>query len=155
MSNLVNTPAKNNGGSSNGSSVTLAKVETPTEKGKINDTEQIITEEPKRSAAQPIEVSTQLQVIELKSANAVFDRLDEGLKMKEQFNKAKEREGEFEDFSKDYGDEGLVMTISNVGTNKNIQIQNVAMILDFINNLVKTGKTHLKALETEIVSFTI
>jgi len=155
MSNLVNTPAKNNGGSSNGSSVTPAKAETQTEKGKINSTEPIVTEEQKRSAAQPIEVSTQLQVIELKSANAVFDRLDEGLKMKEQFNKAKERVGEFEDFSKDYGDEGLVMTISNVGTNKNIQIQNVAMILDFINNLVKTGKTHLKALETEIINFTI
>ena len=150
MSNLVNTPAKNNGGSSNGSSVTPAKAETPIEKGKINSTEPIVTEEQK-----PIEVSTQLQVIELKSANAVFDRLDEGLKMKEQFNKAKERVGEFEDFSKDYGDEGLVMTISNVGTNKNIQIQNVAMILDFINNLVKTGKTHLKALESEIVNFTI
>jgi hypothetical protein len=150
MSNLVNTPAKNNGGSSNGSSVTPAKAKTPIEKGKINSTEPIVTEEQK-----PIEVSTQLQVIELKSANAVFDRLDEGLKMKEQFNKAKERVGEFEDFSKDYGDEGLVMTISNVGTNKNIQIQNVAMILDFINNLVKTGKTHLKALETEIVNFTI
>ena len=145
MTNSVNTPAKNNG---NGTPV--AKAETPTEKGKLNGTEPIVTEEQK-----PIEVSTQLQVIELKSANAVFDRLDEGLKMKEQFNKAKERVGEFEDFSKDYGDEGLIMTISNVGTNKNIQIQNVAMILDFINNLVKTGKTHLKALETEIVNFTI
>jgi hypothetical protein len=145
MSNPVNIPAK-----SNGTPVAGAKVETPTEKGKTNGTEPIVTEEQK-----PIEVSTQLQVIELKSANAVFDRLDEGLKMKEQFNKAKERVGEFEDFSKDYGDEGLIMTISNVGTNKNIQIQNVAMILDFINNLVKTGKTHLKALETEIVNFTI
>ena len=145
MTNPVNTSAKNNG---NGTPV--AKAETPIEKGKINGTEPIVTEEQK-----PIEVSAQLQVIELKSANAVFDRLDEGLKMKEQFNKAKERVGEFEDFSKDYGDEGLVMTISNVGTGKNIQIQNVAMILDFINNLVKTGKTHLKALETEIVNFTI
>lgn len=146
MTNPVNTSAKNN----NGSAVASAKAETPNEKGKINGTEPIVTEEQK-----PIEVSAQLQVIELKSANAVFDRLDEGLKMKEQFNKAKERVGEFEDFSKDYGDEGLIMTISNVGTNKNIQIQNVAMILDFINNLVKTGKTHLKALETEIVNFTI
>ncbi|GAB2613920.1 hypothetical protein [Emticicia sp. W12TSBA100-4] len=145
MSNPVNTPAKNNS-----NSTPVAKAETATDKGKINGTEPIVTEEQK-----PIEVSTQLQVIELKSANAVFDRLDEGLKMKEQFNKAKERVGEFEDFSKDYGDEGLIMTISNVGTNKNIQIQNVAMILDFINNLVKTGKTHLKALETEIVNFTI
>ena len=145
MTNPVNTSAKNNG-----TPVTQAKAETPTEKGKINGTEPIVTEEQK-----PIEVSAQLQVVEVKSANAVFDRLDEGLKMKEQFNKAKERVGEFEDFSKDYGDEGLVMTISNVGTNKNIQIQNVAMILDFINNLVKTGKTHLKALETEIVNFTI
>jgi hypothetical protein len=145
MTNPVNTSTKNNG-----TPVAQAKVETPTEKGKTNGTEPIVTEEQK-----PIEVSTQLQVIELKSANAVFDRLDEGLKMKEQFNKAKERVGEFEDFSKDYGDEGLIMTISNVGTNKNIQIQNVAMILDFINNLVKTGKTHLKALETEIVNFTI
>ena len=144
MTNSVNTPAKN------GSAVVTAKAETATEKGKINGTEQIVTEEQK-----PIEVSTQLQVVEVKSANAVFDRLDEGLKMKEQFNKAKERVGEFEDFSKDYGDEGLIMTISNVGTGKNIQIQNVAMILDFINNLVKTGKTHLKALETEIVNFTI
>ena len=151
MTNPVNTSAKNN----NGTPVAPAKAETPTEKGKINGTEPIVTEEQNRSAAQPIEVSAQLQVIELKSANAVFDRLDEGLKMKEQFNKAKERVGEFEDFSKDYGDEGLVMTISNVGTNKNIQIQNVAMILDFVNNLVKTGKTHLKALETEIVNFTI
>jgi hypothetical protein len=142
MTNPVNTPAKN------GSAVAPAKAETLTEKGKIN--EPIVTEEPK-----PMEVSAQLQVVELKSANAVFDRLDEGLKMKEQFNKAKERVGEFEDFSKDYGDEGLIMTIANVGTNKTIQIQNVAMILDFINNLVKTGKTHLKALETEIVSFTI
>jgi hypothetical protein len=150
MSNPVNTPAKNNS-----NSTPVAKAETATEKGKINGTEPIVTEEQNRSAAQPIEVSAQLQVIELKSANAVFDRLDEGLKMKEQFNKAKERVGEFEDFSKDYGDEGLVMTISNVGTNKNIQIQNVAMILDFVNNLVKTGKTHLKALETEIVNFTI
>ena len=151
MTNPVNTPAKNNGGPSHGSTVTTVKAETPTEKSKTNSTEPFVTEEQK-----PIEVSTQhLQVIELKSANAVFDRLDEGLKMKEQFNKAKERVGEFEDFSKDYGDEGLVMTISNVGTNKNIQIQNVAMILDFINNLVKTGKTHLKALETEIVNFTI
>ena len=147
MTNSVNTSAKNNG---NGTPVAQAKAETPNEKGKINGTEPIVTEEQK-----PIEVSTQLQVIELKSANAVFDRLDEGLKMKEQFNKAKERVGEFEDFSKDYGDEGLIMTISNVGTGKNIQIQNVAMILDFINNLVKTGKTHLKALETEIVNFTI
>lgn len=146
MTNPVNTPAKNN----NGTAVAPVKAETATEKGKINGTEPIVTEEPK-----PMEVSAQLQVIEVKSANAVFDRLDEGLKMKEQFNKAKERVGEFEDFSKDYGDEGLVMTISNVGTNKNIQIQNVAMILDFINNLVKTGKTHLKALETEIVNFTI
>jgi hypothetical protein len=144
MTNPVNTPAKN------GSAVAPAKAETATEKSKINGTEPIVTEEPK-----PMEVSAQLQVVELKSANAVFDRLDEGLKMKEQFNKAKERVGEFEDFSKDYGDEGLVMTISNVGTGKNIQIQNVAMILDFINNLVKTGKTHLKALETEIVNFTI
>jgi hypothetical protein len=144
MTNPVNTSAKSNG------TVAQAKAETPTEKGKINGTEPIVTEEQK-----PMEVSAQLQVIELKSANAVFDRLDEGLKMKEQFNKAKERVGEFEDFSKDYGDEGLVMTISNVGTGKNIQIQNVAMILDFINNLVKTGKTHLKALETEIVNFTI
>ena len=143
MTNPVNTSAKNNG-------TPVAKAETPIEKGKINSTEPIVTEEQK-----PIEVSTQLQVIELKSANAVFDRLDEGLKMKEQFNKAKERVGEFEDFSKDYGDEGLIMTISNVGTNKNIQIQNVAMILEFVNNLVKTGKTHLKALETEIVNFTI
>ena len=145
MSNPVNIPAKNNNGT-----VAQAKAETPTEKGKTNGTEPIVTEEQK-----PFEVSAQLQVIELKSANAVFDRLDEGLKMKEQFNKAKERVGEFEDFSKDYGDEGLIMTISNVGTNKNIQIQNVAMILDFINNLVKTGKTHLKALEMEIVNFTI
>jgi hypothetical protein len=145
MTNPVNTSAK-----SNGTPVAQAKAETPNEKGKINGTEPIVTEEQK-----PIEVSTQLQVVEVKSANAVFDRLDEGLKMKEQFNKAKERVGEFEDFSKDYGDEGLVMTISNVGTGKNIQIQNVAMILDFINNLVKTGKTHLKALETEIVNFTI
>ena len=145
MSNPVNTPAKNNS-----NSTPVAKAETATDKGKINGTEPIVTEEQK-----PIEVSTQLQVIELKSANAVFDRLDEGLKMKEQFNKAKERVGEFEDFSKDYGDEGLIMTISNVGTNKNIQIQNLDMILDFINNLVKTGKTHLKALETEIVNFTI
>ena len=144
MTNPVNTPAKN------GSAVAPAKAETSNEKGKINGTEPIVTEEPK-----PMEVSAQLQVVELKSANAVFDRLDEGLKMKEQFNKAKERVGEFEDFSKDYGDEGLIMTIANVGTNKTIQIQNVAMILDFINNLVKTGKTHLKALETEIVSFTI
>ena len=152
MTNSVNTSVKNNG---NGTPVAPAKAETATEKGKINGTEPIVTEEQNRSAAQPIEVSAQLQVIELKSANAVFDRLDEGLKMKEQFNKAKERVGEFEDFSKDYGDEGLIMTISNVGTNKNIQIQNVAMILDFINNLVKTGKTHLKALETEIVNFTI
>ncbi len=144
MTNSVNTSTKNN------TPVAPAKVETPNEKGKINGTEPIVTEEQK-----PIEVSTQLQVVEVKSANAVFDRLDEGLKMKEQFNKAKERVGEFEDFSKDYGDEGLIMTISNVGTGKNIQIQNVAMILDFINNLVKTGKTHLKALETEIVNFTI
>ncbi len=147
MTNSVNTSVKNNG---NGTPVAPAKAETPNEKGKINGTEPIVTEEQK-----PIEVSTQLQVVEVKSANAVFDRLDEGLKMKEQFNKAKERVGEFEDFSKDYGDEGLIMTISNVGTGKNIQIQNVAMILDFINNLVKTGKTHLKALETEIVNFTI
>ena len=144
MTNSVNTSTKNN------TPVAPAKVETPNEKGKINGTEPIVTEEQK-----PIEVSAQLQVVEVKSANAVFDRLDEGLKMKEQFNKAKERVGEFEDFSKDYGDEGLIMTISNVGTNKNIQIQNEAMILDFINNLVKTGKTHLKALETEIVNFTI
>ena len=145
MTNPVNTSAKNNG-----TPVAPTKAETLNEKGKTNGTEPIVTEEQK-----PIEVSAQLQVVEVKSANAVFDRLDEGLKMKEQFNKAKERVGEFEDFSKDYGDEGLIMTISNVGTNKNIQIQNVAMILDFINNLVKTGKTHLKALETEIVNFTI
>jgi hypothetical protein len=105
MTNPVNTSAKSNG-------TPVAKAETPTEKGKINGTEPIVTEEQNRSAAQPIEVSAQLQVIEVKSANAVFDRLDEGLKMKEQFNKAKERVGEFEDFSKDYGDEGLIMTIS-------------------------------------------
>lgn len=143
MSNPV-APVKTNG------TAPVAKAETvTTEKG-------LATIQDHRSADQSgVEIVPQIQVVESKSANAVFDRLDEGFKMKEQFNKAKERVGEFEGFSNDYGDEGLVMTIANVGTNKNIQIQNVAMILDFVNNLVKTGKTHLKALETEIVNFKI
>lgn len=144
MSNPV-APVKNNG-----TTTPVAKTE------KVATEKSLATVQNHPSSDQSsVEIVPQVQIVESKSANAVFDRLDEGLKMKEQFNKAKERVGEFEDFSKDYGDEGLVMTISNVGTNKNIQIQNVAMILDFINNLVKTGKTHLKALETEIVNFTI
>ena len=144
MSNPVNIPK-----SSTATQVPVAKVETPT------------TEKPTNGGVQEqkgIEVSPQVlhpQIIESKSANTVFERLDEGLKMKEQFNKSKERVGEFEDFSKNYEDEGLVMKIANVGTGATIQIQNVEMILDFINNLVKSGKTHLKALETEIVNFTI
>ena len=144
MSNPV-APVKNNG-----MTATVAKTETATtEKG-------LATIQDHQSADQSsAEIVPQVQIVESKSANAVFERLVDGLKMKEQFNKSKERVNEFEDFSKDYGDEGLVMTIANVGTGKNIQIQNVAMILDFINNLVKTGKTHLKALETEIVNFTI
>ncbi len=145
MANLTN----NTSAKSNGTSTAVAKVEvaTTTENAPLQD---------HRSADQSsVEIVPQIQIVESKSANAVFDRLDEGFKMKEQFNKAKERVGEFEDFSKDYGDEGLIMTIANVGTGKNIQIQNVAMILDFINNLVKTGKTHLKALENEIVNFKI
>lgn len=146
----MSNPANNSTVKTNGTTATVAKTETvATEKS-------LATVQDHRSADQSsVEIVPQIQVVESKSANAVFERLEDGLKMKEQFNKAKERVTEFEDFSKNYEDEGLIMKIENVGTGDSIQIQNVAMILDFINNLVKTGKTHLKALENEIVNFTI
>jgi hypothetical protein len=139
MSNPVN-PAKNGG--------TINKADS-----KANPTETVELTDPKTP-----EVATAVlhpQVIEPKSANTVFERLEEGLKMKEQFNKFKEKVVEFEDFTKRYDNEGLVMKIENIGTGDNIQIQNVQMILDFTHNLVKTGKVHLKGMENEIINFTI
>jgi hypothetical protein len=128
--------------------VSNPKVEVATGKESVEN-QALTVQEPKT------ESPTTLKVVEVKTATTVFERLEEGLKMKEIFNKSKERVGEFEDFAKNYADEGLVMKIENIGTSDSIQIQNVAMILEFIHNLVKTGKAHLKQLEGEIINFSI
>ena len=139
----MSNQANNNAVKSNGAVNTGSKAETPKTAPQVAET------------AKEVELLPTLQVIEPKTANTVFERLEQGIKMKEQFNKAKERVNEFDDFVKNYDNEGLVMNIENVGTGNSIQIQNVSMITDFINNLVKTGKSHLKQLEQEIVNFTI
>ena len=138
----MSNQANNNAVKSNGAVNTGSKAETP----KVA---------PQAETAKEMELLPTLQVVEPKTANTVFERLEQGIKMKEQFHKAKERVNEFDDFVKNYDHEGLVMSIENVGTGNSIQIQNVSMITDFINTLVKTGKSHLKQLEQEIVNFTI
>lgn len=102
------------------------------------------------------EVMPTLQVVELKTAKFVFDRLEQGIKMKEQFNKFREKVEEFETFATDYEEEGLVMEITNIGTGNKVELKSVPMILDFIENVVvKAGKNHLKQMEQEIVNFAI
>jgi hypothetical protein len=97
-----------------------------------------------------------LRILPTKTATAIFDRLEEGIKMKEQYTKFKEKVDEFDSFVRDYDDEGLSMKIENIGTGNAVQLQSVPMILDFIKNVVvKAGRKHLKDMEDEIVQFVL
>lgn len=102
------------------------------------------------------EENAPFKIVTTRTATGVFDRLDEGIKMKEQYTRFKEKVEEFDNFVKNYDDEGLSMKIENIGTGDSVQLQSVPMILDFIKNVVvKAGRTHLKAMEDEIVQFVL
>jgi hypothetical protein len=102
------------------------------------------------------EVTVLPQIIQTKTALSVFERLDEGIKMREHYNKFKDKVDEFDNFAKSYSDEALVLEIQNVGAKTKVSLQSVPMILDFIRNVVvKTGREHLTQMEKEIVNFSL
>lgn len=97
-----------------------------------------------------------LQLVSRKTANDVFERLEQGNRMKEGFNRFKEKLEVCEKFSSDYNNEALSMTIQNIGTGDVLEIQNIHLILEFVEEkLVKAGKQHLKQLEEQIISFSL
>ena len=97
-----------------------------------------------------------LQVVNRKTPNDVFERLEQGYRLRENFNKFKEKLDVCENFAGGYNNEALAMTIQNLGTGDEINIQSIPMILDFVNDkVIKAGRNHLKNLEEEIVNFAI
>lgn len=127
------------------------KASTPENVTKEQETDLAISE---TKATQVLEVS-EISAVNKKTTNAVFERLDEGIKMREHYNKSKNKLEEFENFVKNHEDEGLTMEITNVATNDVIQFQSVPMIKDFLANVVAKGKQHLKEMEKQIENFTI
>lgn len=97
-----------------------------------------------------------LQLVNRKTANDVFERLEQGNRMKEGFNKFKEKLDVCEKFANNYNNEALCMTIQNIGTGDELEIQNIHLILEFVEEkLVKAGKNHLKQLEEQIINFSL
>ena len=147
MTNPVNNPK-----SSSGNQAPVAKAEISTNEKPSNEPTSV-------QSPQSTEVSTQVlhpQIVQSKSANTVFERLDEGLKMREQFNIAKDRVIEFENFYKNYDNSGLIMTIRQRSDNSEINSQHVPIILGYIEKeLVQKGKEHIKKMESAIINFTI
>lgn len=76
--------------------------------------------------------------------------------MREGYNRFKEKLNVCEKFATGYNNEALIMNIKNVGTGKVLEIQNINLILDFVQDkLVSAGKNHLRQLEEQIVSFAL
>jgi hypothetical protein len=97
-----------------------------------------------------------LQVMNRKTPNDVFEKLEQGYRLRENFNKFKEKLDVCENFASGYNNEALAMTIQNLGTGEEINIQSIPMILEFVNDrVIKAGRNHLKNLEEEIVNFTL
>ncbi len=100
--------------------------------------------------------SNALQIVGRKTANDVFEKLEQGNRMLEGYNRFKERLDVCEKFATGYNNEALIMNIKNVGTGEELEIQNINLILDFVQDkLVSAGKNHLRQLEEQIVSFAL
>jgi hypothetical protein len=100
--------------------------------------------------------ATSLRVVGRKSPTEVFERLEHGNAMRENYNRFKEKLEVCESFEKNYNNEALLLTVQNLGTGAEIQIQSIPMILEFVGEkVIKAGQSRLKALEDEIVSFAI
>jgi hypothetical protein len=121
---------------------------------KANETTETVAEEV-AVLPTPQEANT-LQIVGRKTPSEVFDRLEQGNQMRENFNRFKEKLDVCEKFAGGYNNEALAMTIKNLGTGEEIQIQSIPLILEFVNDKVVTaGRSHLKRLEDEIVNFAI
>lgn len=100
--------------------------------------------------------SNALQIVGRKTANDVFEKLEQGNRMREGYNRFKEKLDVCEKFATGYNNEALIMNIKNVGTGEELEIQNINLILDFVQDkLVSAGKNHLRQLEEQIVSFAL
>lgn len=100
--------------------------------------------------------SNALQIVGRKTANDVFEKLEQGNRMREGYNRFKEKLDVCEKFATGYNNEALIMNIKNVGTGEVLEIQNINLILDFVQDkLVSAGKNHLRQLEEQIVSFAL
>lgn len=100
--------------------------------------------------------ATSLRVVGRKTPNDVFERLEHGNAMRENYSRFKEKLEVCENFEKNYNNEALLLTVQNLGTGAEIQIQSIPMILEFVSEkVIKAGQSRLKALEDEIVSFAI
>jgi hypothetical protein len=120
--------------------------DSSTNNGTVSDNLEIL--QPEQAGA--------LQVLGKKTTNDVFEKLEHGNKLRENFGKFKEKLDVCENFESSYNSEALIMTIQNLGTGAEIKIQSIPMILDFVNEkVIKAGKNHLKHLEDEIINFVI
>lgn len=125
----------------NGQTPTLSKEETATSE-KIEHIE--------------AQETTSMQIFGRKTPNDVFEKLEQGNAMRENYNRFKEKLEVCETFEKSYNNEALSLTVQNLGTGAEIQIQSIPLILEFVNEkIIKARKARLKALEDEIVSFAI
>ncbi len=97
-----------------------------------------------------------LQIIGRKTPNDVFEKLEQGNKLRENFHRFKEKFDVCGEFKTNYNNEALLMTIQNLGTGAEIKIQSIPMILEFVEDkVIKAGKNHLEHLEDEILNFAI
>jgi hypothetical protein len=130
------------------------KSKSASDLAKANETPETVAEEV--AVISPSQEVNSLQIVGRKTPSEVFDRLEQGNQMRENFNRFKEKLDVCEKFANGYNNEALALTIQNLGTGDEIQIQSIPLILEFVNEKVVTaGRSHLKRLEDEIVNFAI
>lgn len=89
-----------------------------------------------------------------RSVTSVFEKLQQGQKLQENYQKAKNRLSEIENFKSEFDGSGLEMTIVNrQGAEINFSIQE--SICKYIDAQIEHGKEVVGFLEAKIVEFSI
>lgn len=90
-----------------------------------------------------------------KSLQDIFEKLKQGTQKRDFYEKFCEKLEEVEQFRNAHDGSGLVVTVTNQSTGKEIYFSNLAMILRFIDDAIQQGKKGKEGLELEILNLTI
>jgi hypothetical protein len=89
-----------------------------------------------------------------RNVTAVFEKLQQGQKLHDNYNKAKNRLTEIEDFKNEFDGSGLEMTITNrQGTEISFAMQE--NICKFIDGQIEHGREVVGFLESKVMEFSI